>query len=152
MQFVIGWTMPDVQRDTQPVNLIAWHLGVGATLVAVMAIRVIWRLTHWPTPDDLPAATQRRLAHNAAQAADTLFVLLRPLAVAQDASPAILRPALRPTFDGMTVEIVKRRGPVGVGPLTIQLQQTPVLLSPRRRAASPFAPVAVPPVPVELVH
>lgn len=54
MQFVIGWTMPDVHKDTQPVNLIAWHLGVGATLVAVMAIRVIWRLTHWPTPDKLP--------------------------------------------------------------------------------------------------
>jgi len=54
MQFVIGWTMPDVHKDTQPANLIAWHLGVGATLVAVMAIRVIWRLTHWPTPDELP--------------------------------------------------------------------------------------------------
>jgi cytochrome b561 len=54
MQFVIGWTMPDIHKDTQPVNLIAWHLGVGATLVAVMTIRVIWRLTHWPTPDELP--------------------------------------------------------------------------------------------------
>jgi cytochrome b561 len=54
MQFVIGWTMPDVHKDTQPVNLIAWHLGVGATLIAVMAIRVIWRLAHRPTPDDLP--------------------------------------------------------------------------------------------------
>ena len=54
LQFVIGWTMPDVHKDTQPVNLIAWHLGVGATLVAVMVIRVIWRLTHQPTPDELP--------------------------------------------------------------------------------------------------
>ncbi|RKT13913.1 cytochrome b561 [Paraburkholderia sp. RAU2J] len=53
-QFVIGWTMPDVHKDTQPVNLIAWHLGVGATLVAVMVLRVFWRLTHWPTPDQLP--------------------------------------------------------------------------------------------------
>lgn len=54
MQFVIGWTMPDVHRDTQPVNLIAWHLGVGATLVTLMAVLVIWRLTHRPPPDDLP--------------------------------------------------------------------------------------------------
>ncbi|SAL84231.1 cytochrome B561 [Caballeronia terrestris] len=53
MQFVIGWTMPDVHKDTQPVNLIAWRLGAGATLVAVMTIRVIWRMTHWPTPDEL---------------------------------------------------------------------------------------------------
>jgi len=54
MQFVVGWTMPEVHKDTQPVNLIAWHLGVGATIVAVMTIRVIWRLTHWPTPEELP--------------------------------------------------------------------------------------------------
>ena len=31
IQFVIGWTMPDVHHDTKPVGLIAWHLGVGAT-------------------------------------------------------------------------------------------------------------------------
>ncbi len=37
-------------QGTQPANLIAWHLGVGATLVAMMAIRVIWRLTHSPMP------------------------------------------------------------------------------------------------------
>jgi cytochrome b561 len=53
MQFVIGWTMPDVHKDTQPVGLIAWHLGVGSTIVAVVAIRVIWRLTHQPGPDVL---------------------------------------------------------------------------------------------------
>ncbi|WP_267940132.1 cytochrome b [Paraburkholderia sp. HD33-4] len=65
IQFVIGWTMPDVHKDTQPVNLIAWHPGVGATLVAVMAIRVIWRLTHWPTPDELPRllSVVSRIAH-----------------------------------------------------------------------------------------
>ena len=54
MQFVIGWTMPDIHKGTQPVGLIAWHLGVGSTLIAVMVIRVVWRLTHWPTPDELP--------------------------------------------------------------------------------------------------
>ena len=52
-QFFIGWTMPDVHKDTQPVNLIAWHLGVGAALLAVMAFRIIWRLTHQPPPDSL---------------------------------------------------------------------------------------------------
>jgi cytochrome b561 len=53
IQFVIGWTMPDVHHDTKPVGLIAWHLGVGATLVAAMALRIIWRLTHRPPPDAL---------------------------------------------------------------------------------------------------
>ncbi|MGA7781895.1 MAG: cytochrome b [Paraburkholderia sp.] len=78
MQFVIGWTMPDIHKDTQPVNLIAWHLGVGATLVAVMAIRVIWRLTHWPAPDELPPllSVVSRITHVLLYAALVLVPLL----------------------------------------------------------------------------
>jgi len=78
MQFVIGWTMPDVHKDTHPVNLIAWHLGVGATLVAVTAIRVIWRLTHWPTPDELPPllSVVSRITHVLLYAALVLVPLL----------------------------------------------------------------------------
>jgi cytochrome b561 len=52
-QFIIGWTMPDVRKDTQPIGLIGWHLGVGALLIAVMAVRVVWRLTHRPAPEAL---------------------------------------------------------------------------------------------------
>ncbi|WP_406868379.1 cytochrome b [Paraburkholderia fungorum] len=52
-QFVIGWTMPDVHKGTQPTGLIAWHLGVGAVLIAVMTIRIVWRTTHQPPPDTL---------------------------------------------------------------------------------------------------
>ncbi|QCP49876.1 cytochrome b [Trinickia violacea] len=55
-QFVIGWTMPDIHRDTQPVGLIAWHLGVGAALIATMAARVVWRLAHRPPPSTLSPA------------------------------------------------------------------------------------------------
>ncbi|MFL9921793.1 cytochrome b [Paraburkholderia fungorum] len=78
MQFVIGWTMPDFHKDTQPVGLIAWHLGVGATLVAVMAIRVIWRLTHWPRPDELPPllSVVSRITHVLLYAALVLVPLL----------------------------------------------------------------------------
>ncbi|CAB3780332.1 Cytochrome b561 [Paraburkholderia ultramafica] len=49
-QFVIGWTMPDIQKDTRPEGLIAWHLGVGAALIAVVLLRIIWRLVHSPAP------------------------------------------------------------------------------------------------------
>jgi cytochrome b561 len=52
-QFVLGWTMPDVHKDTRPEGLIAWHLGVGATLIAVVLLRIVWRLTHRPTPGSL---------------------------------------------------------------------------------------------------
>lgn len=53
-QFVLGWTMPDVHRDTQPAGLIAWHLAIGTALIAAMAVRIVWRLTHRPPPVNLP--------------------------------------------------------------------------------------------------
>jgi hypothetical protein len=74
------------------------------------------------------ASSLRRL-HLAAQSSETLFVMVRPLAAAQDASPALLRLALKPSADGLSVDIVKRRGPSCAEPLAIALQPTPVLLS-----------------------
>jgi cytochrome b561 len=52
-QFVIGWTMPDIHKGTRPEGLIAWHLGVGATLIAAVLLRIVWRLTHPPVPASL---------------------------------------------------------------------------------------------------
>lgn len=62
-QFVLGWTMPHIHRDTRPVGLIAWHLVVGSTLLVVVVFRLAWRLTHRPppTPPGLPL-WQRRTA------------------------------------------------------------------------------------------
>ncbi|MFM0196147.1 translesion DNA synthesis-associated protein ImuA [Paraburkholderia strydomiana] len=74
------------------------------------------------------ASSLRRL-HLAAQSSETLFIMVRPLAAVQDASPALLRLALKPSADGMTVDIVKRRGPSCAEPLAVDLQPTPVLLS-----------------------
>ncbi len=66
-QFAIAWTMPDVGPGTQPVGLIAWHLSIGTTILAVMLLRLVWRLTHPapPPPSDLPQSLQilSRLTH-----------------------------------------------------------------------------------------
>jgi cytochrome b561 len=66
-QFVLGWTMPDVHRDTQPVGLIAWHLATGTALLAAMACRILWRATHRGPADDLaqPLRALSRLTHGA---------------------------------------------------------------------------------------
>jgi protein ImuA len=85
------------------------------------------------------ASSLRRL-HLAAQSSETLFVMVRPLAAAQDSSPALLRLTLRPSADGLSVDIVKRRGPSSATPLSISLQPSPVLFSrharlPRRSLA-----------------
>jgi protein ImuA len=66
----------------------------------------------------------RRL-HLAAQASETVFWMLRPLAAAQDASPAPLRLALRAAQAGLEIAIVKRRGPLANGPLYLQLETLP---------------------------
>ncbi|MGV7244533.1 cytochrome b [Caballeronia sp. M23-90] len=66
-QFAIAWTMPDVHRGTQPVGLIAWHLSVGMLILMLVALRIVWRLTH-PAPPELPSiprplAAVARLTH-----------------------------------------------------------------------------------------
>jgi cytochrome b561 len=57
-QFSIAWTMPQIERGTLPVGLIAWHLSIGTTILAVMLVRLVWRLTHPapPPPKDLSPA------------------------------------------------------------------------------------------------
>ena len=93
--------------------------------------------------------TLRRL-HLAAQSAETLFFMLRPLAAAQDSSPAPLRLSLRPAVGGLEIGFIKRRGPQRDAPLFLPL--TPSLL--QRHATldrSPFAPAPARSVQPELV-
>jgi protein ImuA len=74
------------------------------------------------------AESLRRL-HLAAQATETLLVLIRPLASAQDSSPATLRLAVRPAEGGLAVDVVKRRGPTRLEQIPVTLQPSPILLS-----------------------
>ncbi|MEI6002003.1 translesion DNA synthesis-associated protein ImuA [Paraburkholderia bengalensis] len=97
------------------------------------------------------ASSLRRL-HLAAQSSETLFIMVRPLASAQDSSPALLRLALRPSADGLMVDIVKRRGPTRAEPLSIPLQPTPVLFSRHARLSRrPLAEVATRSLSTEVV-
>ncbi|WP_109481330.1 translesion DNA synthesis-associated protein ImuA [Paraburkholderia sp. C35] len=97
------------------------------------------------------ASSLRRL-HLAAQSSETLFIMVRPLTSAPDSSPALLRLALRPSADGLMVDIVKRRGPTRAEPLSIPLQPTPVLFSRHARLSRrPLAEVAARSVPTEVV-
>lgn len=51
VQFVIGWLMDDVGRDTKVEGGIWWHLFVGGALILTIFIRVVWQVTHSPPPD-----------------------------------------------------------------------------------------------------
>jgi protein ImuA len=88
----------------------------------------------------------------AAQSAETLFFLVRPLAAASDASPAVLRLGVRPAGDGIAVNIVKRRGPSRAEPVSVSLQPTPILFSRHARISRrPSAPAGTGSVPAEVV-
>jgi protein ImuA len=81
----------------------------------------------------------------AAQAGETLFFMFRPLAAAQDASPAPLRLALRPAAGGVEITFVKRRGPQRDAPLVLPLPSTmptrfPAAPAPQHHPRQPAAP------------
>ena len=76
-QFVLGWTMPDVHRDTQPVGLIASHILVGTALLAAMLCRVVWRVTHRAPAIDI--ARSLRIVSSATQFALYLLLIVVPL-------------------------------------------------------------------------
>jgi len=66
----------------------------------------------------------RRL-HLAAQSGATLFCMMRPLACAPDASPAVLRLRITPAAGGIQIDFAKRRGPQRDIPLFVSLPITP---------------------------
>lgn len=102
----------------------------------------------WQT--QVRADSLRRL-HLAAQCGETLFFMLRPLAAAQDASPAPLRLALRPQAGGIEIDFVKRRGPQRDAPLFLPLSSYLLYRhAPVDRPA--FAPVAARGLQPQLVH
>ncbi|WP_250481764.1 translesion DNA synthesis-associated protein ImuA [Caballeronia sp. NCTM5] len=97
------------------------------------------------------AEALRRL-HLAAQATETLLVLIRPLASAQDASPATLRLGVRPADGGLVVDVVKRRGPTRTEQLSVSLQPSPILLSPHGRVRRrPLTSIVYGGIPSEVV-
>jgi cell division inhibitor SulA/protein ImuA len=80
------------------------------------------------------------------QSSEMLFFVLRPLVAENDTSPAVLRLAIRPAAGGVSVDIVKRKGPVGVEPFNLALRPSPILLSPYGRSNKParkLEPVAI---------
>ena len=46
VQFVLAWMMPHIGRNTPLTTLIDFHFSFGLLILFVVAIRLIWRLTH----------------------------------------------------------------------------------------------------------
>jgi cytochrome b561 len=74
-QFALGWLMPDADSVKTPHGLVAWHVGVGTLLLAVVIVRLMWAAIR-RSPADVQQSAVLRLA------AKTLHRLLYALLLA----------------------------------------------------------------------
>jgi cytochrome b561 len=56
VQVWIGFTFHNMPRGPERADMFLWHKTVGATILVLAIVRLIWRLMHKPPPfpDDLP--------------------------------------------------------------------------------------------------
>lgn len=54
-QFALGWLMPEVHRGMQPGLAMHTHISIGILVLALIVLRLAWRLTHRVPPEpELP--------------------------------------------------------------------------------------------------
>ena len=75
----LGLYMADLPFSPTRLKLYNWHKWAGVTILALSALRLLWRLTHRPPPDLPMPAWQQRAAHGAHAALYALFFAV-PLA------------------------------------------------------------------------
>ena len=61
--FSVGVYMHDLPFSPQRLKLYNWHKWAGITILALSALRLLWRLTHRPPADPPMPAWQARAAH-----------------------------------------------------------------------------------------
>jgi cytochrome b561 len=59
VQYSIGWLMPDIHRGEKPGSGMTLHLSVGITILVLIVLRFLWRLTHPVAPESSLPAWQR---------------------------------------------------------------------------------------------
>lgn len=59
VQYPIGWLMPDIHRGMSPGAGMTFHLSIGMVILALTALRLLWRLTHPVAPESSLPAWQR---------------------------------------------------------------------------------------------
>jgi len=77
--FCVGLYMHELPFSPTRLKLYNWHKWAGATILALSALRLLWRLTHRPPVDPPMPAWQRLAAHAAHGALYALFFAV-PLA------------------------------------------------------------------------
>lgn len=72
--FPLGLYMADLPPSPSRVQLIIWHKWIGITMLALLLVRITWRLTH--RPPALPAAIPAFAAKLSAVVAFAMYLLM----------------------------------------------------------------------------
>ncbi len=64
VQYLIGWLMPDIHRDTKPGAAMAFHVSFGILILILMVLRFAWRLAH-PVAPEISLTRRQRLGSEA---------------------------------------------------------------------------------------
>ena len=59
VQLPLGWLMPDVKRGMSPGSAMSLHISIGITILALIVLRFLWRVTHPVAPESYLPAWQR---------------------------------------------------------------------------------------------
>jgi cytochrome b561 len=59
VQYPIGWLMPDIHRGQTPGAGMTFHISFGITILILILLRFVWRLTHPVAPESSLPAWQR---------------------------------------------------------------------------------------------
>lgn len=63
-QFALGWLMPEVHRGMQPGLGMHTHISIGIVVLALIVVRLAWRMTH-PVPPEPELPPWQRYASGA---------------------------------------------------------------------------------------
>lgn len=74
----MGWFMTDMAISPLQLRVYSWHKWIGVTVLALFAVRGLWRLGHAP-PALLPMPAWQRLAAQAMHGFLYLMMLVQPL-------------------------------------------------------------------------
>src|SRR5579859_2946635 len=59
VQYLIGWLMPDIHRGQQPGLGMTLHISLGLSILLIIALRFVWRLSHPVAPESSLPPWQR---------------------------------------------------------------------------------------------
>jgi cytochrome b561 len=78
-QYTTKLILPFVLPKSAEDSINAWHLSIGSTILLVMLLRLVWRLTHRPPPPPADLPPGLRLLSRANHWAFYIVLILLPL-------------------------------------------------------------------------